>query len=159
MTTQARVDTSTPGTPVLHFTRRYPHPRAAVWTALTDDEALSQWFPCRVAIDAREGGSLTLTFPDEEPQVVPITEFLPPHTLAFRWDGEDLRWTLEEDGDACVLHLSNTVADPAWTANTAAGWDVCLDTLAAVLDGRPEHTRAGPDEELIAHYRKAFADG
>lgn len=159
MSTDVRVDTSTPGAPVLHFTRRYPHPRSAVWAALTTDGALSRWFPCEVAIDAREGGALTLTFPGEEPQTAPITEFAPPHTLAFHWDGEDLRWTLEEDGDGCVLRLSNTVADPAWTANTAAGWDVCLRTLAAVLDGRAEQTQAGPDEELIAHYRSTLAVG
>jgi uncharacterized protein YndB with AHSA1/START domain len=159
MSTEVRVDASTPGAPVLHFTRRYPHPRPAVWAALTTDEALSRWFPSEVAIDAREGGALTLTFPGEEPQTAPITEFAPPHTLAFRWDGEDLRWTLEEDGDGCVLRLSNTVADPAWTANTAAGWDVCLGALAAVLDGRAERTQAGPDEELIAHYREVLASG
>ncbi|PDP85658.1 ATPase [Glycomyces fuscus] len=159
MSTEVRVDASTPGAPVLHFTRRYPHPLPAVWAALTTDEALSRWFPCDVAIDAREGGALTLTFPGEEPRTAPITEFSPPHTLAFRWDGEDLRWTLEADGGGCVLRLSNTVSDPAWTANTAAGWDVCLGALAAVLDGRTERAQAGPDEELIAHYREVLASG
>ncbi|MFD6951705.1 ATPase [Nocardiopsis sp. TSRI0078] len=159
MATQVRVDTSTPGTPVLHFTRRYPHPRSAVWAALTTGKALSRWFPCQVEIDARQGGSLTLAFPDEEPETVPVTEFDPPRTLAFRWAGEDLRWTLEEDGDGCVLRLSNTVADPAWTANTAAGWDVCLDVLDAVLDGRPPLAGDGPDEERIAHYRTVLGTG
>ncbi|MFE6448151.1 SRPBCC family protein [Nocardiopsis dassonvillei] len=56
-----------------------------------------------------------------------------------------------------MLRLSNTVADPAWTADTAAGWDVCLRTLAAVLDGRAERTQAGPDEALIARYRQTLA--
>ncbi|MEU1902170.1 SRPBCC family protein [Nocardiopsis dassonvillei] len=156
MSTEVRVDTSTPGAPVLHFTRRYPHPLPAVWAALTTDEALSRWF-CEATVDAREGGSLTVTLPGEEPQTLPITEFAPPHVLAFHWDGEDLRWTLEEDGDGCVLRLSNTVADPAWTANTAAGWDVCLQALAAVLDGHAEPAQAGPDEALIAHYRQTLA--
>ncbi|MEU0238940.1 SRPBCC family protein [Nocardiopsis sp. NPDC006198] len=159
MTTHVRVDTSTPGSPVLHFTRRYPHPRAAVWAALTTGEALSRWFPCRVEIDAREGGALTLTFPGEEPETAPVTEFDPPRTLAFHWAGEDLRWTLEEDGDGCVLRLSNTVVDPEWTANTAAGWDTCLEGLAAALGGRPAPQGTGPDEELVAHYRQLFAAG
>jgi uncharacterized protein YndB with AHSA1/START domain len=106
-----------------------------------------------VEIDARQGGALTLTFPGEAPETAPITEFDPPRTLAFRWAEEDLRWTLEEDGDGCVLRLSNTVVDPVWTANTAAGWDVCLDALAAALDGRARQAEAGPNEELIAHYR------
>ncbi|GAA3754401.1 hypothetical protein HDA32_004329 [Spinactinospora alkalitolerans] len=74
-------------------------------------------------------------------------------TLAFHWSGEDLRWTLEEDGQGCVLRLSNTVVDSEWTANTAAGWDTCLTGLGAVLAGREPDSDAGPDEELIAHYR------
>ena len=159
MTTHVRVDASTPGAHVLHFTHRYPHPRTAVWTALTTGEALSRWFPCAVEIDAREGGALTLTFPGEAPETAAITEFDPPSTLAFHWAGEDLRWTLEEDGGGCVLRLSNTVVDPEWTANTAAGWDVCLEGLSAALDGRPAPQGAGPNEALIAHYRNLLGTG
>lgn len=159
MTTEVRVGTDPQGAPVLLFTRRYPHPRSAVWAALTTDEILDQWFPAQARVDAREGGTVTLSFPgeDEEPEVAPITEFDPLRLLAFHWSGDDLRWTLEEDGRGCVLRLSNTIDDPAWTANTAAGWDTCLTDLDAVLDGRPPISVPGPNEELIAHYQSTLS--
>lgn len=159
MTLEVSLDNSVPRTPVLHFTRRYRHPRERVWEALTTPEGLSKWFPCDVAIDAREGGTMTLTFPGEEaePEVVPITEFDPPRLLAFVWSEENLRWTLEADGDECVLRLSNTIIDPEWTPRTAAGWHSCLDELEAHLDGRPQPSDAGPNHALIAHYKTHLA--
>lgn len=155
MTTEVRLGTTPQGVPALFFTRRYPHPRSAVWAALTTDEILAEWFPAEARVDAREGGTLTLSFPgeDEEPEVVPITEFDPQRLLAYHWSGDDLRWTLEEDGRGCVLHLSNTIADPDWTANIAAGWDTCLIDLDAVLAGGTAASAPGPDEELVAYYQ------
>ncbi|GHC87757.1 hypothetical protein GCM10007079_32160 [Nocardiopsis terrae] len=157
MSTEVRLGTDPQGAPALLFTRRYPHPRSAVWNALTEDDMLSRWFPADARVDAREGGTLTLAFPGGEPEVVPITGFDPPRLLAFHWSGEDLRWTLEEDGRGCVLRLSNTIDDPEWTANTAAGWDTCLTDLAAVLDGRAPESGPLPDEELVEYYRAALS--
>jgi uncharacterized protein YndB with AHSA1/START domain len=152
--TEVTLDRSDPEGPVLHFTRHYPHPPARVWAALTTAAELSRWFPCRVTIDARPGGSLTLSFPDEPAETAPITEFDPPRVLAFEWGGERLRWTLTEQGGGCRLHLSNTVLDPGWAANTAAGWDRCLTDLDATLAGRTPGGGSGPDESRIAHYRR-----
>ncbi|KXK61390.1 ATPase [Micromonospora rosaria] len=156
MGTDVTLDTSGPDGPVLHVARRYPHPPTRVWAALTTGAELSRWFPCRVEIDARPGGSLTLDFGDGAPETAPITEFDPPRVLAFTWSGEHLRWTLAEDGDGCLLRLSNTVLDPDWTAHTAAGWDRCLADLAATLAGRTAPPGGGPDEALIAHYRRVL---
>jgi uncharacterized protein YndB with AHSA1/START domain len=161
MSTEVRLGTTPQGAPALFFSRRYPHPRSVVWSALTTDGTLDQWFPARARVDAREGGTLTLSFPgeDEEPEVMAITEFDPPRLLAYHWSGEDLRWTLDEDGQGCVLRLSNTIADPEWTANIAAGWDTCLIDLAAVLDGGAALSAPGPDEELVAYYQVMLSTG
>lgn len=158
MSTEVRLDTTPQGVPVLFFTRRYAHPRSAVWAALTTDEILAQWFPAEPKLDP-EAGTITFSFPgeDDEPEVAPVAEFDPPRVLAFHWSGDDLRWALEEDGAGCLLRLSNTVPDPEWTANIAAGWDTCLTDLDAVLDGREPTSVPGPNEELLAHYRAKFA--
>jgi uncharacterized protein YndB with AHSA1/START domain len=152
--------------PVLYFARRFPHSVERVWAALTEPAQMSRWFPCEVEADLRVGGTITLTFPGDEVDTAEITELDPPKALGFTWSGERLRWTLESDGQGCLLRLSNTVLDQAWTANTAAGWDRCFKDLAAHLgDGRPapaadsqanastceERTRV--EEALVAHYR------
>lgn len=152
--------------PVLHFARRYPHPVERVWAALTEPGQMSRWFPCDVEVDLWVGGTITLTFPGDEVDTAEITELDPPRALGFTWSGERLRWTLEPEGQGCLLRLSNTVLDRDWTANTAAGWDRCFKTLAAHLDDvgatsaadswRDAPTcreRAAVEEALIAHYR------
>ncbi|MEQ3553369.1 SRPBCC family protein [Pseudonocardia nematodicida] len=145
--------------PVLHFARRYPHPVDRVWAALTEPGQMSRWFPCEVEIDLRVGGVITLTFPGGEQDTAEITELDPPATLAFTWAGERLRWTLQPEGDGCVLRLDNTVLDRDTTGGTAAGWDRCFEALATHLDGADVSSHAGPDEALIAHYRTVLSAG
>lgn len=158
MSTEVRLGTTPQGARALFFSRRYAHPRSAVWAALTTDEPLAQWFPGEPKLDAA-AGTITFSFPgeDDEPEVAPVSEFDPPRLLAFHWSGDDLRWTLEEDGAGCLLRLSNTVPDPEWTANIAAGWDTCLGDLDTVLDGREPTSAPGPDEELLTRYRTRFS--
>ncbi|MFG1638224.1 SRPBCC family protein [Pseudonocardia alni] len=156
MSIQVTVD---PDGPVLRFARRYPHPIEKVWAALTEPAQMSRWFPCEVQAEMRVGGTITLTFEGGEQDHAEITELEPPTAFGFTWADERLRWTLEPDGDGCVLRLSNTVLDPRWSANTAAGWDRCFETLAAHLGGSDLVTTTGPDEALIAHYRAVLGSG
>lgn len=158
LTTDVTLDPGA-GEPVLRFARRFPHPVERVWAALTEPAQMGRWFPCEVEADLRVGGLLTLRFPGEEPDVAEITELEPPHAIAFRWAGEHLRWTVEPDGEGCVLRLANSVLDPAWTANIAAGWHRCLEALAAHLDGRELVEPADIGEVLVAHYREALLPG
>ncbi|OLL74218.1 hypothetical protein Ae168Ps1_2606 [Pseudonocardia sp. Ae168_Ps1] len=155
MSTDVRLEHGPEG-PVLHFTRRYPHSVERVWAALTEPERMSRWFPCEVEADLRVGGLITFRFGADDVDTAEITELDPPRVLAFTWGGEHLRWTVTPDGDGCVLRLENPVADPGWTANTAAGWDRCLHALAADLDGEELPDRTGPDEALTAHYREVL---
>ncbi|ANY07344.1 SRPBCC family protein [Pseudonocardia sp. HH130630-07] len=156
MSTDVRVERGPAGT-VLHVTRRYPHSVDRVWAALTEPDRLSRWFPCEVEADVRVGGLITFRFGPDDVDTAEITELDPPRVLAFLWSGEHLRWTLTPDGDGCTLHLANPVADPGWTANTAAGWDRCFGALTAVLGGGPVPVHRGPDEALTEHYRTVLA--
>ncbi|MFV0533753.1 MAG: SRPBCC family protein [Cumulibacter sp.] len=153
MSTEATVDRSNPDGPALLLERRLPHAAARVWQAITQPEELGQWFPCRVELEPREGGRISFHFDGEEPEVLLVTEFDPPHALAYEWSGERLRWTVEPDGEGSILRLSNTVIDPDWMPRTAAGWDTCFEDLLALLAGEPVTGHAGPDEAKIERYR------
>jgi uncharacterized protein YndB with AHSA1/START domain len=153
MSTDVTVDRSHPDGPVLLLERRLPHPAARVWEAITRSDALSRWFPCRIELEPREGGAIPFLFDGEEPEVSRVTECDPPRALAYEWSGERLRWTIEPDGDGCVLRLSNTILDPDWMPRTAAGWDACFDDLSSLLAGERPTGRSGPDDERIARFR------
>jgi uncharacterized protein YndB with AHSA1/START domain len=123
----------------LRIERRYPHPVAKVWRAITEPAEVSGWFPARVETELAVGATMTFTFPGESPVANGrITEIDPPRAFAFDWDGELFRWELHADGpDATRLVFTHVFDDRTRAASFAAGWDGCLDGLAQVLDGEP----------------------
>ncbi|MBB3665371.1 uncharacterized protein YndB with AHSA1/START domain [Prauserella sediminis] len=165
--TQRRID----GGWQLRFERRYAHPPAKVWRALTDPEHLSAWYPFPVAeLDLRVGGIIRFREPDGTPTDLhaEITELEPHRRLAFTEFDEEtgehrLRLTLEPDGSGCVLTFEHTFADNPWAEQTFTGWQGCLDALQATvrridlgalddIDGRPvlrfERSLAHPPERV-----------
>ncbi|MGO2112155.1 MAG: SRPBCC family protein [Pseudoclavibacter sp.] len=157
MATEVTVDRTDPQKPALLLKRHLPHSAERVWESLTDSEEASRWFPCRVEIEPREGGTVTFRFDGEEPELSRVTEFDPPKALAYEWSGERLRWTIEPDGEGSILRLRNDIIDADWMPRTAAGWDTCIEDLQAFLSGDPIAAHAGPDEAKIARYRAELA--
>ena len=140
----------------LRFTRHLAHPVEKVWQHVTEPEHLRHWFPAAIIGEFVVGGSLRFEF---EPGVdaghtgtVLAVESM--KVLEFSWtDGElvdILRIELEPAGDdGCVLTFLNTLSEQGYAARTAAGWQVCLDALAAGLDDRP-----GPADDA---WREVYA--
>ncbi|TJY69890.1 ATPase [Arthrobacter sp. CAU 1506] len=148
------LDRSGPGQPVLLIRQEFSHSPDRLWRALTDDDELSAWFPCRVKLDLRTGGTIHFLFPGEEPDAGQVLEVLPEKVLAFSWDQEVLRWTVEpaEPGRS-TLALANSLQDPAWAARVAAGWHQCIEQLGALLDGQPAGQEPSrPIDELVEKY-------
>lgn len=114
------------------------------------------WFPCRVKLDLRTGGTIHFLFPGEEPDAGQVLEVLPKQVLAFSWDQEVLRWTLEPAGPGrSTLALANSLQDPAWAARVAAGWHQCIEHLGALLDGQPAGQEPSrPIDELVEKYSR-----
>lgn len=125
----------------LRFERRFAHPPAKVWRALTEPEHLSAWYPFRIEeLDLRVGGIIRYREPDGDPTdlYAEITELEPQRCLAFtEFDGETgehrLRLTLEPEDAGCVLIFEHTFADNPWPEQTFTGWQGCLDVLAATV--------------------------
>ena len=101
----------------LRFERRLDHSPERVWRAITEPEELAHRFP-----------------PGEELQV---TESEPARLLAGTWYGDELRFELRPEGDACVLVFTHTFAEREKAARDAAGWDRVFVRFEALLRGEP----------------------
>jgi uncharacterized protein YndB with AHSA1/START domain len=129
--------------PALRFERRLSHPVEVVWRAITEPDALAQWFPSRVEVaELHAGAEMSFGFenmPLDAPSTMSgrVTEFEPPHLFAFTWGGDHLRFELEPatDENACVLRLTVLLEGREKAARDGAGWHVCLDRLGRQLSG------------------------
>ena len=131
------------GQPVLRFERRLRHSPAKVWRAVTEPAELAHWFPAAVEAELRPGAPMRFTFPEQA--VVDgtwdgeVLEVDPLKVYMFRWNADVLRIELIPDGDGCLLVFTQTLGGGPvgrlGAGRTAAGWDQCLDVLAARLAG------------------------
>lgn len=139
------LDVTADGRFALRFERRFAHPQAKVWRAITQTDQLRTWFVeildyDRSKLDFTEGAKLTF-IPKAEHQLASgygeVTRINPPHLLEYTWDAETLRWELEAVGvGACRLVFTNIFDDRASAVAVAPGWHAGLDSLNAHLDGR-----------------------
>jgi uncharacterized protein YndB with AHSA1/START domain len=144
--------------PSLRFERRLTHPVEAVWSAITEPSELKAWFPTAVSGEIRDGGHLTFSFEQHEfpPMEGDITDCDPPRTLAFWWGEDHLRFDLApaEGGVQTDLKFTVLLGTEDKAARDGAGWHVCLDRLAARLDGRPPGFDHGVNEGWRAVYEE-----
>jgi uncharacterized protein YndB with AHSA1/START domain len=136
------------GRPVLRFERRLAHRPEKVWRAITDPAELAHWFPARIETELRAGAPIRFVFEHGPDPVVAgeadrelyrgeVLEVDPPRLFVYRWGRDVLRWEVVPDGQGSRLLFTQILDDRLAAARNAAGWDVCLEALAARLDGRP----------------------
>jgi uncharacterized protein YndB with AHSA1/START domain len=157
------------GSPVaLKFVRRLAHPVEKVWRAVSEREHLRSWLPCDIIGERRTGADLRLPFwPEvlerhgfEDPGLTGrIRVWEPPKVFEWTWDTDVVRFELEPDGDHTVLTLTTWLSGKdAGTAQTAAGYHVCLDHLTQVLDTGSAPSVAGEDPTALeARYEAVVA--
>jgi uncharacterized protein YndB with AHSA1/START domain len=155
------------GNAVLRFERRLAHPVQKVWRAVTDPAEMAHWFPAVIETELRTGAKMRFVFPDQAPvddkiSEGEILEFDPPKVYAFRWNADVLRIELVPDGDGCLLYFSQTLGGGPLgrlaAGRNAAGWDTCLASLSARLDGgqvQPPGDWLGP---MLRYLRKFGLD-
>ena len=150
------VETSADGSAMISFERRLAHPPERVWSAITDPAQVIRWWG-ELSAELRPGGDFELRWlnEDEEARSVgwrgTLTEYDPPRVLETTgvWGHEDevwgannatLRFELNPDGDGTLLRFTNTLEKlpDEFRTKTAAGWHWHLDTLADLLDGKPD---------------------
>jgi uncharacterized protein YndB with AHSA1/START domain len=145
----------------LRFTRDLAHPAERVWRAVTEAEHLRAWFPMRIHGDWVVGGPLIFSDPDGRGLEFTgkVLAYQPPSVLEFSWGPDVLRLEIEARGTGCTLTLLDTFDELGKAARDAAGWHVCLDLLAAHLDGGGTATKPAPGRswsEIHPDYVTAF---
>jgi uncharacterized protein YndB with AHSA1/START domain len=122
---------------VLRYRRRLAHPRETVWRALTEDQHLAEWFPTTIEGERASGAPLHFSFrqSEGEPFDGEMRVFDPPSVMELLWAEDVLRFELLPEGPACLLVLTVTFPEYGKAARDGAGWHVCLEQLARVVDG------------------------
>jgi uncharacterized protein YndB with AHSA1/START domain len=137
---------------VLRYRRRLAHPREKVWRALTEDEHLAEWFPTTIEGERAAGAPLHFSFRESEgePFDGEMQVFDPPSVMELRWADDVLRFELTPEGAECLLVLTVTFPEHGKAARDGAGWHVCLEQLAHVVDGTVPLWKP-PDRWRVVH--------
>jgi uncharacterized protein YndB with AHSA1/START domain len=125
------------GRPAVRFERTYARSVERTWEAVATPEGLAHWFPSKVELEARAGGTISFSGdPFLEPFSGRILVFEPPRRLAFTWGDDELHFDLEPVGAGhCRFTLVQVLAETDTAARTAAGWAVCVAELGKHLSG------------------------
>jgi len=124
----------------LRFERELNHPPEKVWRAITEPEHLAHWFPTTIDGERASGARLGFTFPRGQlpPFDGQMLTYEPPSVMELLWGVDVVRIEIRETGQGTLLTLLDTLGERGKAARDGAGWHVCLDTLAAYLNGEPD---------------------
>jgi uncharacterized protein YndB with AHSA1/START domain len=96
---------------------------------------------------------------DVQPSDEQVREVEPGSLLEYSWGSGILRWELQQHEEGCRLTLRHRFPDRSEAASYAAGWQLCLQSLAELLDGDEIQSRVGTSapaygwQELHDKYR------
>lgn len=138
--------------------RELRHAPEKVWTALTDPEHLREWAPFDADRNLADVGPVSLaTAGTPQVAVCAVTHAEAPRLLEFTWGGNRLRWELVRRDSGTRLTLWHHI-DRRYIAWGAAGWHICLDVLARLLDGDPIGRMAGPGVAAFAGWQRLVSE-
>jgi uncharacterized protein YndB with AHSA1/START domain len=120
-----------------HYERHFHHSVEKVWSMLTVNEQLQQWFTELQVVDLRKDGLIKFDMQDGTFIDMKILDFEPMQVLAFEWGKDSVRFELSPVPDGCHLVFIETLSSfTEHTIKDLAGWHVCLEVIETLLDGR-----------------------
>ncbi|MNW37256.1 hypothetical protein D3C74_142950 [compost metagenome] len=140
------------------FERSLKHPMQQVWSFLTDNDKLQQWFPELSVDELIEGGIIRFDMGDGSFEEMTILELKPLSVLEYTWDKDRVRFELSGAADGCKLVLVEKLARITdHTPRDLAGWHVCLNVIAALLDDKVVESRKEEWGKWYVQYREAVS--
>lgn len=128
---------------LIEFERHFPNSIQDVWSALTEPDRLTEWWPpfaIDVQVDLRVGGVLSFDWPDGPKLEFQFTQIQWPTLLVHTHTGPGswMRYELDEDSAGTRLRATYFVPNPdeAIARGDVVGGHYGLDRLAAALSGR-----------------------
>ncbi|MCQ6560175.1 SRPBCC family protein [Paenibacillus mendelii] len=122
---------------LVRFERDLPNSVEQVWAWLTENDKLVQWFTELRVEELREGGFMKFDMQDGTFEELEIIELKLGSILEFTWAEDRVRFELYPETGGCRLVLIEKINKITnHTPKDIAGWDVCLDVIEALLDGR-----------------------
>ncbi|MEU9380849.1 SRPBCC family protein [Streptomyces sp. NPDC048279] len=139
----------------VRFTRTYDHPAQRVWLFVNDPDESARWFPSRLDIEPRDGGTVRFSGdPRQANATGTVLAFDEPRHLSFTWGGDEGRFDLAAlDAKRTRFTLTQVLAEQNAAAPNGAGWEVCLLALDALARGEGH---AGPHSEDAADWREFY---
>jgi uncharacterized protein YndB with AHSA1/START domain/catechol 2,3-dioxygenase-like lactoylglutathione lyase family enzyme len=142
------------GRPAVRFTRTYEQPAGRIWQLITEPAELAHWFPSRVEMELRPGGTIRFSgdpnMPEPTGRVLAVDVL---RHLSFAWGGDELRFDLEADDHGTRLTLTNVLASADAAARNAAGWEICLAALDTSAQEGPAVPPDGGTRSWETYYR------
>lgn len=136
------------------FERHWPFAPEQVWSWLTDNAKLKQWFSELSVDDLREGGAYKFDMGDGTFEEMPIFELRTNAALAYAWGEDRVRFELSPESDGCRLMLVETIGKLTdHTPRDLAGWHVCLDAVRALMDGHEIESRMELWNKIFEEYK------
>ena len=145
------------GTYIAEFERSLQHPVEKVWSFLTENEKLKLWFSELSIDELVAGGIIKFDMGDGSFEEMKILEVQPWRVLEYTWDKDVVRFELSPVEGGCKLSLIEKITTlNDHTPRDLAGWHVCLDVIAALLD-EIEFERGEQWKVWYERYREAIA--
>ena len=140
------------------FERYLNAPVQEVWSYLTDNEKLSQWFTELKVDQLRKGGLILFDMQDGTFEEMTITDLEMYSVLEYTWGNDRVRFEFYPESEGCRLFLIEIIKE--WTDHTPkdlAGWHVCLDVIRSLIEeGRPLDTRYEEWQKWYPQYVEAI---
>lgn len=133
------------------YKRKVNHSVAEVWSYITENTKLKQWFSELEIKELKPGGDIHFNFGDGSHELIEILDVEPNRLFSFTWPPKNsVRFELRETKNGCELTFKEILYEiNEHTARDLTGWHVCLDMIEALLDGETIEDR---HSEWELHY-------
>lgn len=137
---------------IAYFERYLEHSARDVWSWLTENDKLAQWFPELRIDDLREGGAVRFDMQNGTFEELKIIGLRPGSVLEYAWGGDQVRFEIHPEAGGCRLILiEKLVKITDHTPKDLAGWHVCLNVIQKLMNGQAVERR---HEEWKIWYEK-----